>query len=114
MWCGTGCSRRAARLPTLSAATPPQSISTRGKKEKISRGDIAGYLIHRGGLRPDEVGRITLDDHSALVAVPRAALGPFASGATDEIPAEAAALPLLERLAPHRLKNTRVRLSLIK
>lgn len=85
-----------------------------GKKEKISRGDIAGYLIHRGGLRPDEVGRITLDDHSALVAVPRAALGPLASGATDEIPAEAAVLPLLERLAPHRLKNTRVRLSLIK
>lgn len=85
-----------------------------GKKEKISRGDIVGYLIHRGGLKPDQVGRISLDDHSALVAVPRAALGPLASGTTDEIPAEAAALPLLERLSPHRLKNTRVRLSLIK
>ena len=35
MWCGTGCSRRAARLPTLSAATPPQSISTRGKRRKF-------------------------------------------------------------------------------
>lgn len=68
-----------------------------GKKEKISRGDIAGYFMKVGGLRPDQVGKITLDDHSALVAVP-AALVP----------------DLLPRLAPNKLKNTRVRLSLIK
>lgn len=68
-----------------------------GKKEKISRGDIAGYLIHKGGLEPSQVGKIILDDHSAIVAVPRSVLG-----------------GLLERLAPHKLKNTRVRLSLIK
>lgn len=75
-----------------------------GKKEKISRGDIAGFLIHKGELTPDQVGKITLDDHSAIVAVPRTALG-----ATATSP-----LPLLERLAPHKLKNTRVRLSLLK
>lgn len=68
-----------------------------GKKEKISRGDIAGYLIHKGELDPGQVGRIILDDHSAIVAVPR-----------DLAPA------LVDRLAPHKLKNTRVRLSLIR
>lgn len=68
-----------------------------GKKEKISRGDIAGYLIHKGELSPGQVGKIILDDHSAIVAVPR-----------DVAPT------LIDRLAPHKLKNTRVRLSLIK
>lgn len=68
-----------------------------GKKEKISRGDVAGYMIHKGGLEPSQVGKITLDDHSALVAVPR-----------DEVEG------LLQRLAQHKLKNTRVRLSQIK
>lgn len=68
-----------------------------GKKEKISRGDIAGYLIHKGELQPNQVGKIILDDHSAIVAVPR-----------DLAPA------LLDRLSPHKLKNTRVRLSLLK
>lgn len=73
-----------------------------GKKEKISRGDIAGYLMKAGGLLPGEVGKIILDDHSAIVAVPRASLA-----ATSGQPG------LLERLAPQKLKNTRVRLSLI-
>lgn len=41
-----------------------------GKKEKISRGDIMGFLIAQGGLEPDEIGVIDLKDHRALVAVP--------------------------------------------
>ncbi|MDE6526156.1 MAG: DEAD/DEAH box helicase [Muribaculaceae bacterium] len=41
-----------------------------GKKEKISRGDIVGFLIHKGGLKADEIGRIELADHCAYVAVP--------------------------------------------
>jgi superfamily II DNA/RNA helicase len=73
-----------------------------GKKEKISRGDIAGFLMHKGDLKPDQVGKIILDDHSAIVAVPRTAL------------TEKGQPTLLERLAPHKLKNTRVRLSLLK
>lgn len=42
-----------------------------GKKEKLSRGDIAGFLIKEGGLSPDQVGKINVYDHYALVAVPR-------------------------------------------
>lgn len=43
-----------------------------GRKEKISRGDIAGFLIKEAGLSPQEVGKIDVMDHYALVAVPRA------------------------------------------
>ncbi len=68
-----------------------------GKKERISRGDIAGFLIHKGGVDPSLVGKIILDDHSSLVDIPR----------------DMATTDFFERLAPHKLKNTRVRLSLV-
>ncbi len=74
-----------------------------GKKEKISRGDIVGFLIHKGGLTADKIGKIVLDDHSSLVAIPREALAPLQPGGEG----------LLQRLAPQKIKNTRVRLSLI-
>lgn len=41
-----------------------------GKKEKVSRGDIAGYLIKQGGLSAEEVGKIIVKDHSALASIP--------------------------------------------
>lgn len=68
-----------------------------GKKEKISRGDIAGYLINRGGLTAGEVGKISISDHSAIAAVPR-------EKARDVVKA----------VAPHKLKNTRVRVTRLK
>lgn len=42
-----------------------------GRKEKLSRGDIAGFLIKEGGLDAGEVGKIDVFDHYSLVAVPR-------------------------------------------
>ena len=68
-----------------------------GKKEKISRGDIVGYLIQKGGLTKEQVGKIVVNDHSAIVAVPRQM-----------------ASQLVEILAPYKLKNTKVRISLLK
>lgn len=65
-----------------------------GKKEKISKGDIAGFLMQKGGLTKDEVGKITVYDHWAIAAVPRA---------------KAAAVEAA--VAPYKLKNTRVRIS---
>lgn len=65
-----------------------------GKKEKISKGDIAGFLMQKGGLSKDEVGKITVYDHWAIAAVPRA---------------KAAAVEAA--VAPYKLKNTRVRIS---
>lgn len=68
-----------------------------GRKEKISKGDIAGFLMKKGGLGRDEVGRIDVKDHCAYVAVP-------SDKATNTIKA----------LSPHKIKNVRVKVSLIK
>lgn len=68
-----------------------------GKKEKISKGDIVGFLIAKGGLTADEIGAITLRDHAALVGVPRSK--------ADE---------LAKALVPHKIKNTRARVSVMK
>lgn len=43
-----------------------------GKKEKLSRGDIVGFLAKQAGLEGAEIGKINLMDHQAVVAVPRA------------------------------------------
>lgn len=42
-----------------------------GKKEKISRGDIVGFLIAQGGLSADKIGKIDVRDHYSLVAIPK-------------------------------------------
>lgn len=66
-----------------------------GKKEKISRGDIVGFLSKQAGLSGDEIGKINLKDHCAIVAVPRSK----ASVAIDAF-------------ATARIKNQRVRATL--
>ncbi|MDE6498839.1 MAG: DEAD/DEAH box helicase [Muribaculaceae bacterium] len=42
-----------------------------GKKDKISRGDIVGYICQQGGLEAALIGKIDLRDRFAYVAVPR-------------------------------------------
>lgn len=68
-----------------------------GKKEKISRGDVAGYLMKGADLGKDEVGKIVVADHYAIAAVPRAKAG-----------------KILALLADKKIKNTRVKISLLK
>ena len=68
-----------------------------GKKEKISRGDIVGFLIAKGGLEASQIGRIALRDHAALVAVPRSEAG-----------------RLVKAIAPERIINTRDIFSVLK
>ncbi|MBR4844939.1 MAG: DEAD/DEAH box helicase [Bacteroidaceae bacterium] len=43
----------------------------RGKKDKLSKGDIMGFLSKKGGLNRDEVGRIDVKEHYAFVAILR-------------------------------------------
>ena len=43
----------------------------KGKKDKISRGDIVGFLCKNGGLKADEIGRIDVKDRYAYVAIKR-------------------------------------------
>ena len=67
-----------------------------GKKEKISRGDIVGYLVNKGGLEGTNIGKIVVKDHAALVAVP-----------SD------VARNVIAAIAPHKIKNTRVRVTIV-
>lgn len=43
----------------------------RGKREKLSKGDVLGFLCKKGGLKNDEIGRIDISAHHAYVAVAR-------------------------------------------
>lgn len=40
-----------------------------GKKDKLSKIDIVGFLSKKGGLKPDDLGKIELLDHMSFVAV---------------------------------------------
>lgn len=66
-----------------------------GKKEKISRGDIAGFIGNNGGIDGKEIGTINLYDHYALVAVP--------ADKANEI---------LDRIKSLKIKNKRVRITI--
>ena len=44
----------------------------KGKKDKLSRGDIAGFLMKVGGLTKEELGRIEVRDHWSFATVSRA------------------------------------------
>ena len=43
----------------------------KGKKDKISKGDILGFLCKKGGLQSDEIGRIDVNDRYCYAAVSR-------------------------------------------
>ena len=67
-----------------------------GRKEKLSKGDIVGFLCKEGGLEASEVGPITLSDHHALVAVP-----------------SSKAKALIKDLEPKKIKGNRRKLTLL-
>lgn len=68
-----------------------------GKKEKISKGDIVGFIAKNGGISGSEIGPIDLHDHYAIVAVP-------AQKAAD----------VLHKLIPLKIKNKRIRIAMAK
>lgn len=43
----------------------------KGKKDKVSKGDIVGFLCKKGGLQSSEIGRIDVKDRYAYVAIKR-------------------------------------------
>lgn len=63
-------------IPENEGAECPQPrMSTlyigKGKKDKISKGDIVGFLCKKGGLKSADIGRIDVKDHYAYVAIDR-------------------------------------------
>lgn len=77
----------------ITASTATLHINA-GKKEKISKGDIVGYILAHTSLQPQSIGNITLRDHNALVAVPL--------HAANEV---------VQLCSPHKLKGKRVKIS---
>lgn len=54
---------------------PPKWITLyigKGKKDKINKVDIVGFLSKVGGLQKEEIGRIDVKEHYAFVAIARA------------------------------------------
>lgn len=68
-----------------------------GKKEKISRGDIVGFLLKNSDLAAEEIGSIDLRDHYAIAAVK----------------AEKAQ-SALQQISTLKIKNKRLKITLIK
>ena len=46
----------------------------KGKKDKISKGDIVGFLCKKGQLGKDDIGRIDVNDRYAYAAISRGKL----------------------------------------
>ena len=63
-----------AELPPPAEPRMATIYIGKGKKDKISRGDIVGFLCKKGGLQPDEIGRIDVNDRYAYAAIAKGKL----------------------------------------
>ena len=58
------------KAPGLAALSETIFFSA-GRREKLSKGDILGFLVKEGGIEPQQIGVIDVFDHYALAAVDR-------------------------------------------
>ncbi len=66
-----------------------------GKKDKINKIDIVGFLIHKGGLNKEEIGLISVLDFESFVAIHRNKIK-----------------PLLRLLKDEKIKNRKLKIAL--
>jgi superfamily II DNA/RNA helicase len=83
-------------IPLIIKATWKTLYISGGRKDKISKGDLAGLFFKQGGLEQDELGMIELKADCGFVAV--------ASNKTTA---------LIQKLDQTRLKKKKIRVSLI-
>ncbi|HEY5745921.1 MAG TPA: DEAD/DEAH box helicase [Chryseolinea sp.] len=73
--------------PKLVLPPPPELVClyiSAGKKDKISKGDIAGLLMKKGGLNADQIGLITTLDYASYAAIRRTHLKQVLTGIKNE------------------------------
>lgn len=63
-------------IPDVAGVQPPKPRMTtiyigKGKKDKLSKGDIVGFLCKKGGLRSNDIGRIDVKDRYTYAAIDR-------------------------------------------
>jgi len=66
---------------------PPEFVCiyiSAGKKDKVSKGDIAGLLMKKGGLTPNQIGLITTLDHASYAGIRRTHLKQALAGIKNE------------------------------
>lgn len=65
-------------LPTIIPKPPKSKWATlyigKGKRDKLNKIDIVGFLYKKGGLNREEVGQVDVKEHHAFVAVRRSKL----------------------------------------
>lgn len=75
-------------LPKALKLPPPPAFAclyiSAGKKDKISKGDIAGLLMKKANLKSDDIGLITTLDHASFVSVKRSLAGSILNAIKDE------------------------------
>ncbi|MGV3590025.1 MAG: DEAD/DEAH box helicase [Adhaeribacter sp.] len=88
-------------LPVRPVLPPPSPWETlylsAGKKDKISKGDVAGFLLQKGYLQKTELGLIDVQDYVTFAAVSR-------------VKADA----LVQKLGNEKLKNKKVKMGRAK
>lgn len=60
--------------PVAQQPTPPRMATLyigKGKKDKLSKGDVVGFLCKTAGLTAQEIGRIDVKEHYCYVAIRR-------------------------------------------
>lgn len=60
--------------PSSSVAPVPKMVTLyigKGKKDKLSKGDIVGFLCKKGGLTSSEIGKISIEERYTYVAIDR-------------------------------------------
>ena len=60
-----------AELPAPAKPKMATIYIGKGKKDKISKGDILGFLCKKGGLQSSEIGKIDVNDRYAYAAIAR-------------------------------------------
>lgn len=60
-----------AELPAPAKPKMATIYIGKGKKDKISKGDILGFLCKKGGLKSSEIGKIDVNDRYAYAAISR-------------------------------------------
>lgn len=75
-------------LPKALKLPPPPEYAclyiSAGKKDKVSKGDVAGLFMKKANLTGDELGLITILDHASYVSVKRSMLNKTLSAIQDE------------------------------
>ncbi|WP_299178730.1 DEAD/DEAH box helicase [uncultured Chryseobacterium sp.] len=85
-----------AGYDTFPEQTPFQTVYiSAGKKDKVNKVDIVGYLIKKGELQKDDIGLIEVKDTASYVAVARKK-----------------ANSLLKKLSGEKLKNKKVKMEI--